>query len=121
MRRLAPALCLATTACGPSAQSGPTGVAQDLIACSLGDGAAWSEDCRLERQVVGSARLLIVHRPDGGFRRFEVIGACTQVVEADGAQAVATRQDGAFLELTVGRERYRLPVAGLQADAGTNG
>lgn len=71
----------------------------DSIECALDGAAGFAAVCTAER--VGAA--IVVHRPDGGFRR---IVRTAEGAATDGADAV-TRVDGGTV--TIGTDRYRLP------------
>ena len=75
------------------------------IECAVDGAASFEPSCTLERE----GATLIVHHPDGGFRRLEA--APGGVAPADGADPalVAALPDGR-LEVTVAGDRYRLPA-----------
>lgn len=99
-------LPLVLAACGDAGEPLP-GTA---IECALGGSAQFAPDCTMEKQARDGLSLLIVHHPDGGFRRFELGDDARGIVTADGMeQAVVTPSD-AMLEISVGADRYRLPV-----------
>ncbi|WP_340587530.1 hypothetical protein [Erythrobacter alti] len=105
--RFAALLLLMPVACAPS-NDGADGTA---IECALAGAAAFSADCKMESAELETQRLLIVHHPDGAFRRFELGMRGRGIVTADGMeQAEVTRSEG-MVELQVGADRYRLPVA----------
>lgn len=104
-------VCLA--ACAP--QSGaPEGEAVD---CALGPGAAFTRDCTLEAATAPEEAVFVIHHPDGVFRRFILSRATGEFVMADGAEALDafTDQDGT-VELTVSKDRYRIPPEVLRPD-----
>lgn len=81
------------------------------IECALGGSAGFAEECTMERVDREEERLLIVRHPDGAFRRFELGVPGRGLITADGVeQAVVERADG-IVEVRVGPDRYRLPVA----------
>lgn len=81
------------------------------IECALDGSAQFAPDCTMEQQARDEASLLIVHHPDGGFRRFEQGVAGRSVVTADGMEQAVTAPSDDVLEISVGADRYRLPVA----------
>ena len=99
---LAPVILLA--GCGGPVGEAPTG---DAIECALDGAAAFAENCIAERH--GSR--VVVHRPDGGFRRFEA-AADEGIAPLDGADTltVTTLADGRA-ELAIGRDRYRIRLS----------
>jgi len=82
----------------------------EKIACALGPGTGFSASCAIERSrdADGTYRLIVRH-PDGGFRRFEV-GKDNVIVTSDGAAPAAVKLDGETAEVTVGEDRYRIPL-----------
>lgn len=86
------------------------------VPCALA-GAALRPDCRLERLGTGAGApsMLVLHHPDGGFRRLAVVGAVAGgglgLAAADGAEpARVTVVDAATIEVAIGGDRYRLPA-----------
>jgi hypothetical protein len=102
MRNAAPALALLLAGCG-SAGSAPQALVRDAsIACALDGAKQWREDCTAE-QVHGG---LVIHHPDGGFRRLVLTPGGYEA--ADGAQAVQASISGGMVEITLGADRYRI-------------
>lgn len=89
----------------------------ESLYCALSDAPDFSADCALERSRHGEALFLTVRHPDGGFRRFEVLGDGRGLAVADGAVAAHTSLSGETLELAVGADRYRFPVTLAKHDA----
>ena len=105
--RCAVLIPLLVTAC----TAGDEGTFGANIECSLSGAAGFAPDCSMETVEDEDRRLLIVRHPDGGFRRFELGVAGHGIVTADGVeQAEISRSDG-VVEVRVGADRYRLPVA----------
>lgn len=104
---LAPAIVLA--ACGGPVQPQAAEGAQ-RIDCAVGPGTELGPNCLVEREVRAGATLLVVRRPDGGFRRFVQSDDGSGLVAADGADEVTSRLDGTILDVTVANERYRFPA-----------
>jgi hypothetical protein len=104
MRISSAALALGLVA-GCSAQSpAPAG---DTIACAIGAGAEFAEACTLER-VAGTPQI-IIHHPDGGFRRLSYDPATGTLAPLDGAEPVVLEEGHGVLQFAVGADRYRLP------------
>lgn len=78
-----------------------------VIDCALGDAADFSASCKVEQ----AGQVLVVHHPDGGFRRLQKVADGRGVIAADGVEPahVAWIADGR-LEVTVGHDRYRFPA-----------
>ena len=95
-------LTLALAACG----SAPEPPASERVACALDGAKVFAEVCRLERD----GPRFSVHRPDGGFRRFEPVkGQSIHLIDgADVAQQGTL--DGGMVELRIGDDRYRLKL-----------
>jgi len=86
------------------------------IFCSIGEGASLAQDCRIETIEDAASRVLILSRPDGGFRRLRIArdGA---LVAADGAVEPRTARHGSVIAVLFGDEHYAVPVSALGATA----
>jgi hypothetical protein len=81
------------------------------VPCALAGAPSFQSVCTVERTVSGDGLALVMHHPDGGFRRLIVTTDGRGVVTADGAdQATVTVVDPSTIEVAVGRDRYRLPA-----------
>lgn len=81
------------------------------VPCALGGAKAFDERCAVERSSSNDGLTLILHHPDGGFRRLQVATDGRGVVTADGAdQAMVKVVDPGTIDVTVGDDRYRLPA-----------
>jgi hypothetical protein len=85
------------------------------IACALDGAEAFTEDCWYERAERDGGRLLVIHRPDGGFRRLALVDG-GGLVAADGADEAVVTVSDAVAEVALGGSRYRLPLK-ASADA----
>lgn len=88
----------------------------DAIGCAQGQ-AAYAQDCWYERSDEGGQRLLVIHHPDGSFRRFEIVDDGRGLVAADGAEGALISVAGDMIEVTLGDYRYLLPATIKGADA----
>ncbi|MEO5707248.1 MAG: hypothetical protein ABIT10_11435 [Alteraurantiacibacter sp.] len=89
----------------------------DTVACAVAGASELADDCTLEVVRAEGATNLIIHHPDGAFRRFIVLPDENGLIAADGADsATVVEQDGAFA-VTVGQDRYVVPAAMLRSDA----
>lgn len=100
-------LLLALAGCSAGGTSADIG--DRLIDCALGGAAAFSHDCSVERRRQEGRDLLIVHHPDGGFRRFELVEGGDSLAAADGAAAVAVARNDGTVDASVDGDRYRFP------------
>ena len=101
---------LATAACNGQAP-GDSLPAASAIDCALAGSSEFTPDCTMERDERDGQSLLILRHPDGGFHRLELGVAGRGIVAADGAdEAVVTRGEGT-VEVAIGPDRYRLPLA----------
>lgn len=85
----------------------------DDIACAIGAGAEFSPVCTLE--LVAGSEAVVLHHPDGGFRRLRFDPATGLLAPGDGAEPLLIEQaEGDTLQFAIGADRYRIPRALLQ-------
>ncbi len=106
---LVPLLFLA--ACSELGESGdpaprPSG---ETIACAIGEAPAFDEECIVER--IGED--IVVHHPDGSFRRLTLDPEGAGLIAADGAEPSSQRIEGSWLVLQIGPDRYRFPFTSV--------
>ena len=109
-------VALALAACSSESDSADqAAAASETMPCALDGAADFAPVCKVERTLVPGGTILVVHQPDGGFRRFEVEGDLVRT--ADGAEPtkVIVRPDAT--EVTVGDDRYRLAPPAPPVDA----
>lgn len=82
----------------------------DPIACAVDGATALTPVCRVERSETDGQLWLVVHHPDGGFRRFVVMHDGTGLAVADGAQTATTAWVNGMLDVRVGADIYRFPA-----------
>lgn len=84
------------------------------IDCALAGSGSFAPQCRVEQ----AGDVLVVHRPDGGFRRLRKVTDGRGVIAADGAEParVGWIADGR-LEVAIGQDRYRFPAKVRPDDA----
>ena len=87
------------------------------IECALDSSAEFVRDCTVEAKSSDEGPYLVVHRPDGGFRRLAVSADRKTVSAADGAEEAAVTSKYGGLEVRLGADRYRLPLPLPNADA----
>jgi hypothetical protein len=115
IRVLGLALLLAACSGSPAGTADADPAASDEKAdCAIAGAADYTPACTVERSDTG----LVVHHPDGGFRRFETGEGDNRVRPADGAEAAQWRElaDGR-VEVVVGQDRYLLNLAPEPSDA----
>lgn len=102
---------LALAACSKNEAAPPPKVAEgpEHVECALGPGTTFAKNCAIERSREGETYRMILRHPDGGFRRLEV-DANNTIVSADGADAAQIVLNGTVAEVTVGEDRYRIPL-----------
>lgn len=112
--RLLPVLLLCALAACQKASDDPVEQARanaPEIPCALGGSSSFARECEAERTVSPDGMAILLHHPDGGFRRLLVATDGRGVVTADGAdQALVTVIDANTIEVAVGDDRYRLPA-----------
>jgi hypothetical protein len=98
-----PALAL-LAGCGAAESPRPPG---DLIECAIGAGAAFANVCTLEPLMAGTQQI-IIHHPDGGFRRLIFDPATGTLAAADGAEPLVLEPAQGVIQFAVGSDRYRI-------------
>ncbi len=111
-----PAAALLLASCGAQEEPGGEGgsVAAAPVACRVSGAADFSAQCRLEwRAAGGEVRLLVLHHPDGGFRRLLVSGDGKRINAADGADLPQVTMREGTAEIVLGGDAYRIPAGKL--------
>lgn len=100
--------------CGAAESPPPPG---DAIPCAIGAGAEFAEVCTLE--IPGGAQQgIVLHHPDGGFRRLDRDPATGALVPQDGAEPLVPEESGGDArQFAIGADRYRIPAALLATGA----
>ncbi len=90
------------------------GVSDDRpkVACAMSPADPLAQDCPVETLEDAQSRVVVVYRPDGGFRRLRV-GAKGEIVAADGALEVRSARTDQAVGVMIDGERYALPLAVL--------
>jgi hypothetical protein len=88
----------------------------NAVTCAQGQGE-YAQDCRYERSAERGQRLLVIHHPDGTFRRLEIVDDGRGLIAADGAEAARVAPLGEMVEVTLADYRYLLPATIKNADA----
>lgn len=107
-------LLVAVAACGAESASSPTEQSRadepgSTLDCAIGGVADLSPVCTLE-QVAGTGEI-VIHHPDGGFRRLTRDPKTGDLAPLDGAEPLVP-QAGAegVLGFAVGSDRYSIPA-----------
>ncbi|PNU05324.1 hypothetical protein [Novosphingobium guangzhouense] len=109
--RLAPLACLAIlAACSGEKEPGPVDIAREHIDCAVGGAPELKPACSVERIEKGGRLTLIVHHPDGAYRRFAVKKDGSGVTTLDSATPPRVRLAGDRLDVLVGTDRYLFPA-----------
>lgn len=82
----------------------------EAISCALGGAAELKPVCAVERDRQGDTLFLVVHHPNGGFRRFEVLKDGRGLAVADGADEGQAQVASDALVVAVAGDRYRFPA-----------
>ena len=107
------ALPLLLSACGQadSARQAAADPDDNRIECRLAHSAQFDRFCTIEYRDGDAGRLLVVRKPDGGFRRLRVARDGRGVVAADGAErAEVTIIADDRIEVAIGGDVFRLPA-----------
>ena len=81
------------------------------IHCALAGAKDFTPVCTLDALHENGKEIWVLHHPDGGFRRFQILESGTIIATADGAIEVKAARVGSELEVNVGDDRYRFPAA----------
>ena len=113
--RNAPALAvLFLGSCGGASSAGEQARAAEdngRIECRIAGAEAFERFCTIEQEDSEQGRVLIVRKPDGGFRRLLVADDGRGVVAADGAEpARVTIVADDRIEVSLGGDTFLLPA-----------
>jgi hypothetical protein len=76
------------------------------IRCALKGAKAFSATCTFDVDDKGDETIIVVHHPDGGFRRLRLLQNDAEAV--DGADRAVVWRGNGLLEIMVGSDRYDL-------------
>lgn len=80
------------------------------IECRFGGLTQFERSCTYEREGE-QGEILVIRKPDGGFRRLRIVADGRGVVAADGAErAQVTIMASDQIEVEIGGDRFRLPA-----------
>jgi hypothetical protein len=115
---IAAALLLLLSACHSNKQPQSTADVDGKLYCAIDGATEMTPSCLLERVDGPDGQILVLHHPDGGFRRFRVVTDGRGVIPADGGEQSQFAIVGDnMIEVSVGNDRYRFPATiGPKAD-----
>lgn len=102
-------LLLAACSSGTENPATPPRVGE-TIECAVGGAVEFKPVCTVERSHTKGFLTLIVHHPDGAFRRFDVLDNGRGLALADGIDQAVTSYQDHHAEIAVGMDRYRFPI-----------
>ncbi len=87
--------------------------ADGKVECALAGRTEFSRSCFTERVTGPEGQLLVIRNPDGGFRRFKILGGGKGLEPADGFDDSFRIKliDEDRIEVASGDDLYRLPAA----------
>jgi hypothetical protein len=93
--------------------------ADGKIECALAGKLDFNRVCSTERVTGPDGQLLVIRNPDGGFRRFKILGGGKGLEPADGFDdGFKIKLNGTeMIEVASGDDLYRLPAAIKPAEA----
>ncbi|MEW4466935.1 hypothetical protein AB1K62_03780 [Parasphingorhabdus sp. JC815] len=110
------AAILLVTACGSESDTeAENAINQGLdgskIRCAVNGESQFSDSCQAERLSTENGVTLIIHHPDGGFRRFKILTDGRGIEAADGAELAKIEivADEKIL-VSVGPDQYIMPA-----------
>ncbi|MBU0824460.1 MAG: hypothetical protein KKA44_13660 [Alphaproteobacteria bacterium] len=81
------------------------------IECALEGAKLFDRTCTVEEMSGADGTVLVVGRPNVGYRRLQITTDGRGVVSADGAEpAKVTIVGDGIIEVSIGNDRYRLPA-----------
>ena len=107
---------LLVSACSGGGEDAAPEPEGEEVACATAGATTLDQQCTVERTREDGVMTLIIHHPDGGFRRLTVPADGNALVAADGADVaqIAAQADGMLV--TLGGDRYLLPAGVTSPD-----
>jgi hypothetical protein len=108
--RTLPMLAAALVACSGESGRNETAAPETRIECRSG-ADAFARHCTVTLAEGPEGRVLVVRKPDGGFRRLRIARDGRGVVAADGAEPARVRViSDRLIEVAIGDDAYLLPA-----------
>jgi hypothetical protein len=87
--------------------------ADGKVDCALAGRTDFTRSCTTERVTSAEGQILVIRNPDGGFRRFKILGGGKGLEPADGFDDSFRIKliDDDRIEVASGDDLYRLPAA----------
>ncbi len=98
------------TACSPRGDQ----LRGEPIECAFGPAGKMAMNCTLEQIGKGATAQLVVHHPDGGFRRFVLTPDGKGLIPADGAGTATSAIAKGTMDVTIEQDHYRIPATMLK-------
>ena len=81
------------------------------VECALEGSERFERTCSTEQINADGAKMLVIHHPDGGFRRFDILTDGRGLMPADGFDETRIGvREGGMIEVSSGDDVYRLPA-----------
>lgn len=94
--------------CGSDTATAPPAEPDDIVECRIGASTVFERHCRVED---GEENVIVIRKPDGGFRRLRFVDDGLGVVAADGAEpAIVTIVGDGQIDVAIGGDNFRLPA-----------
>ncbi len=107
LRIFSAVLAFALAACGAETPPAPPAPG-DFVDCAIGAGAELRPVCTLE--TVAGTNEIVIHHPDGGFRRLLRDAETGALAPLDGADPLVAEASGSVaVQFSVGADRYSIP------------
>jgi hypothetical protein len=85
--------------------------AGQLLDCALEGTGRYQRICTFEVRSGSGGAILVLHKPDGGFRRLKIVKDGRGLVAADGSEpAMVHIESRDSIEVSIGDDRFLLPA-----------
>lgn len=90
----------------------------DEIACAHAADTRFTADCWFERSDTEDTKIVVVHHPDGSFRRFQIVDDGRGLISADGSEELSVAVMDDMIQVTLADYRYLFPAT-IASNAGS--